>query len=235
VRLGTLKAEWVKLWSLRAPVCAIVATGVATVAGGVLTAQAVAESPRMAVGPVAASMEGVQYARFAVVVLGVLVATSEYSSGLVRWTFAAVPTRLPVLAAKAVLVAGVTAVVGLMTVPVAFLAGQAVLGSRGVGLGDAGVPPALVGAVGQLVGIALLGVAVGTLLRNAAAAVGTVIAAVAILPGLLDTVSADVARFAPGRAGEETMTDAWPAAPILLAWVVAALVGAGYLLRRRDA
>ncbi|MFG1927747.1 hypothetical protein [Cryptosporangium sp. NPDC048952] len=233
--MRALKAEWVKLWSLRAPVWAIVATAVAIVAGGVLTAGAVAESPRMLIGPIAASMEGVQYARFAVGVLGVLVATSEYSSGLVRWTFAAVPTRLPVLAAKALVAGGVTAVVGLVTVPVAFLAAQAVLGPRGVGLGDAGVPTALAGAVGQLVGITLLAVAVGTLLRNAAAAVGAVIAVVAILPGLLDIVSSDVARFAPGRAGETMMSDAWPAAAILLAWVVAALAGAAYLLRRRDA
>jgi ABC-2 type transport system permease protein len=234
-----IRAEWVKLWSLRGPVWAVAAAAVAIVAGGVLTCAAVADSPRMLVGPIAASMEGVQYARFAVGVLGVLVATQEYSSGLVRWTFAAVPARVPVLAAKALVVTAVTTLLAAPTVPVAFLAGQAMLGSSGLPLGAPGAARALVGAVGQLVAIALLGLALGTLLRSAAGAVGTLVLGVAILPGLLDVAPGDLAGFTPGRAGESMMTaehlGALPAAGVLAAWVAVALVGAGLLLRRRDA
>ncbi|GAA0242267.1 ABC transporter permease [Cryptosporangium japonicum] len=225
---GALRSEWVKLWSLRAPVWAVATAGVAVVAGGMLAAGAAPPG----VDPLVARLEGVQYARFAVAVLGVLVATSEYSSGLMRWTFAAVPARWPVLVAKAVVVGGVTALVALVTVPVAVFAG----GPGPVSPGDAGVLTALGGAVGQLVGIAVFALGTGALVRNAAAGIGIVIGAVAILPGLIGTVSADAARFVPGRAGEAMMTDTfWPNAAILLAWAAAGLAGAAYLLRRRDA
>src|SRR5581483_10877031 len=92
--------------------------------------------------PTALSLGGVSLAALAVAVLGVLMAAGEYSTGTIRATLAAVPTRLPVLWAKAVVFAGAVFAAMLVAVSAAFLAGQAVLSARGhthVTLADPGV------------------------------------------------------------------------------------------------
>ena len=94
------------------------------------------------------SLTGVFLAQLAIAVLGVLVITSEYSTGMIRSTFAAVPQRRTVLAAKATVFGAVTLVVGLVSCFVAFFVGQAILSSKDIQahIGDPGVLRAVVGA-----------------------------------------------------------------------------------------
>ena len=92
-------------------------------------------SARADFNPVNQSLIGVNLAELTVGVLGVLVATGEYATGMIRATFAAVPRRLPVLVAKAGVLAAVTFAVCLAAVLITFVGGQALLGSHGISLG----------------------------------------------------------------------------------------------------
>ena len=123
-------------------------------------------------------------------VLGVLVITAEYSTGVIRSTFAAVPKRLPVLWAKAGVLAVVTGVPMLVAVFTAFFTGQAILSGDGTGaaLTDPGVLRAVLGSVGFLAGVALLGLAIGAIVRNTAGAIAALVAILLLLPGLLGLV-----------------------------------------------
>ena len=109
---------------------------------------------------------------------------------MIRSTFAAVPKRLPVLWAKAGVLAVVTGVPMLVAVFTAFFTGQAILSGDGTGaaLTDPGVLRAVLGSVGFLAGVALLGLAIGAIVRNTAGAIAALVAILLLLPGLLGLV-----------------------------------------------
>ncbi|MEV5574595.1 ABC transporter permease [Spirillospora sp. NPDC052269] len=113
----------------------------------------------------------------AVGVLGTLSVTSEYGSGLIGTTFLAVPRRRTVLAAKATVVGAAALVAGLTLSLGIFLTAQRILSGKhlAVGLGDPGALRAVLGAGAFLAVSALIGLAVGTLLRRATAATAAVL------------------------------------------------------------
>lgn len=180
-----------------------------------------------------------------------MVITSEYATGMIRSTLAVVPNRLPVLTAKAVVVAGVTFPVMLLTALAAFFAGQLLIGTGDIttaSIGDPGVLGAIVGTAGYLTGVALMGLAVGTLLRSTAAAISTLFAVVFLLPGLgmlllPESIRDSVLKFFPSTAGESFMSVV--AAPgqlgtgagiaVFVAWVAVPLIAAAVVLKRRNA
>jgi ABC-type transport system involved in multi-copper enzyme maturation permease subunit len=179
-----------------------------------------------------------------------MVITSEYSSGMIRSTLAEVPGRLSVLWAKAAVVAGVTFPVMLLTASAAFFAGQPLIGAGDIvtaSIGDPGVLDAIVGTAGYLTGAALMGLAVGALLRSTAAAISTLFAVIFLLPGLgmllPESIRDSVLRFFPSSAGESFMSVF--AAPgqlgtgagiaVFVAWVAVPLVAAAVALKRRNA
>ena len=118
----------------------------------------------------AVSLSGVQLAQIAVGVLGVLLITSEYATGLIRTTMAAVPRRLPVLWGKAALVVAAIAAVSLPAAFAAFLAGQSIRSRDhlAVALSQPGVVRAVIGSALYLAVIGLVGLGLGGLVRNAA-------------------------------------------------------------------
>lgn len=122
-------------------------------------------------------------------VLGVLTITTEFSSGMIRATFAAVPRRPLVLAAKATVLGAVTLAVGEFTAFAAFLAGQAALQAPAphAALGQPGVLRAvlLAGAYPGL--IALISLGIGALIRHTAGAIGAVVGVLFVLPFLFVT------------------------------------------------
>jgi hypothetical protein len=141
-----LRSEWTKLrtqpsagWTLLSAVILIIGFGI------LYTLLREARPPHgaaiKAFDPTSVSLSGVQLAQIAVGVLGVLLITSEYASGLIRASFAAVPRRLPILWGKAALLAAATIAVSLPTALVTFLAGQSILGRQylAVSLGQSGV------------------------------------------------------------------------------------------------
>jgi hypothetical protein len=199
------------------------------------------------------------------VVIGVMFITAEYRRGLIRTTLAASPRRGRVLAAKAVVLAAVTFVTGLVAVAVVIPVGEHLLHENGNPIYPL---PALTevrvvaGTAALLAVAAVLALAVGTLLRNSAGAITAVIAGIvlpyllAILPGVLPagagewlvrvTPAAAFAvqqvnpQYAQVTAGYSPASGYFPLAPwagfaVLCAWAALALLLATYALRRRDA
>ncbi|GAA0302207.1 ABC transporter permease [Kineococcus aurantiacus] len=195
---GLLRSEWIKFWSVRSVVITMLASVVATVGLGVLFSLAArsalssggAAAAEAGVDPFTFSMMGAQFASLVVAAVGVILIAGEFSTGMIRTSFAAAPGRVGVLLAKAVVLAVNVLVLQGVAVLVAFLLGQAVLDTRGFGisLGDDHVLRALAGTVLTLVGVSLVGLAVGALLRNPAGAIVTVVAALFIVPNLLGLI-----------------------------------------------
>jgi ABC-type transport system involved in multi-copper enzyme maturation permease subunit len=200
-----------------------------------------------------------------VVVIGVMFITAEYRRGMIRTTLAASPRRGRVLGAKAVVLAAVTFAVGLVAAAIVIPLGERLLHANGNP-----IPPVpvltwlqvVVGTAALLAVSAVLGLAVGTLLRRSAGAVTAVIVGI-VLPYLLATVPGILPvgaeqwllRVTPaaGFAVQQTLTQypqvqtvytpgtgyfplaPWAGFAVLCAWAAAAFVLALFLLRRRDA
>ncbi|SDP34305.1 ABC-2 family transporter protein [Nakamurella panacisegetis] len=254
-----VRSEWIKLRSVRSIVITLLASAVVMIGIGVLAASVKAGNLTTAgtnrpgggsglgSDSTGISLAGVQLAQLIVAIVGVLLVTSEYSTGSIRGTLAAVPKRWPVLAAKVAVFGGVTFIVELVAVFIAFFAGQAILGSKGVSLGDAGVLQAVIGAAVYLTGTGLLGVALGFLLRSTASGIAVAVAAFFLLPGILGLFSTriqdDIRPYLPSSAGTSLTSvthsvqylNYWPALLLLVAYVV--VLGGAALLRmiRSDA
>ena len=248
-----LTSEWVKLWSLRSTVWTLLAAVAAMVAVGCLASWAFDANwddldarERATFNPIDPALVGVNLAQLAVGVLGVLLVTGEYATGMIRATLTAVPTRLPVLWAKAGLYAVVTFVLTLLASVAAFLLAQLFLGSRGADLGGAELPGALLGTAGYLTAIGLLAVALGFLLRNTAGGIATLFGLLLVVPPLGLFLPSDwqdrLLPYLPSSAGSAVSTvrpqpdllSPTGGALVLLAWALVPLLVAAVALRRRD-
>ena len=244
-----LAAEWTKLRSLRSTywlllVGAAVTTGLAVLItvglgnGGLTLTGSTFDAAGI-------SLLGVWFGQITFAVVGVLTMTSEYATGSIRTTLAAVPRRGMLLGAKLAAVGLLVLGIGLVVSLAAFLLGQAVLAGqhRAVGLGDHGSAQAVLGAGGYLAAMGLLGVALGALLRHTVAAVLTVLAlglGPALLGGLFPAWFRNhVLAYLPGPAGSRiTATDPAPALGdyiALGAWVAVLALLAFVVIQRRDA
>ncbi|SNT55857.1 hypothetical protein SAMN05421812_109283 [Asanoa hainanensis] len=246
---GVVRAEWTKLLSLRSTWAVLGATAVLTVAFGALVGW---NQARAGDAPtVAGAFLPIDLFSLVLGVFGVLLMTGEFSSGLVRATFAAVPRRLPVLWAKAVTLAAATVPVLAVTCIVALLANQAFAAGDRITLADPGVLRATAGAAAAPLAMGLVGLAIGTLVRHTALAIALFVATLLVLPAILpaalpDDTAGDVLRFVPVAASQAMYAvgpDGGPfdllapgqAALVLAGWVAVLLAAAGFVLRRRDA
>jgi hypothetical protein len=148
-----LRSEWTKLRTQPSAGWSLLSAAVLIIGFGILySLLREARPPHGAAAgafdPAAVSLAGVQLAQIAAGVLGVLLISSEYASGLIRTSFAAVPRRLPVLWGKAGLLAAATVAVSLPAAVAAFLAGQSILGRQhlAVPLSHPGVTRAVLGS-----------------------------------------------------------------------------------------
>jgi ABC-2 type transport system permease protein len=193
---------------------------------------------------------GAQFGIIVVAVLGVVVGAREYSSGLIRTTLAAVPRRWPVLLGKVLVFVALVLPVVLVGVAVAFAGGSAILTAVHVTaptLSTPGVLRALVGTVGYVVGIGVLGVALGVLFRGMAAGIGVLVGGLMFLPTLLLALLphswSEALKYLPSNAGQAiTTTTDDPSllsygagAAVLAAWAALSLAAATWALMRRDA
>jgi ABC-2 type transport system permease protein len=251
-----LRSEWTKLRSLRSTFWALTVTVVLGIGLGAVISAAAAHgyakssvSAKLSWDPTSYSLDGVAIASLAIAVLGVLCISSEYSSGMIRTSLIAVPKRGRVLAAKSLVFAAVTFVVGEATSFTAFFVGQALISGHAptAALGDPGVARAVVGVGLYLTALAVLAVAAGTLLRRPAAAITGLIAVVFVLPTIAQALPASwrnpVGEFWPTQAGGQ-LTSVHTAAHTLQPWtgfgVMCLFVAIVYaiawtLLDRRDA
>ena len=251
---GVVRSEWIKLRSVRSNVITLLAAGAVLIGFGVLfsaLAGGTTNGPFDDASPdsLSTAFAGMDLAQVALGVLGALVVTSEFASGLIRAMFAAVPKRIPVLRAKAATVGAATWIVMTVAAFVTFLAAQAVYAGDGptYALTDDGVLRAVFGVGVYSTGVALMGVALGFILRSTASSVATLIAGLMIVPGLAgllpDSIGDVVTKILPSNAGQ-SFTQLTPSADMLswgaglavfAAWVVGLLALAGWTLRRRDA
>lgn len=197
-------AEWSKLTSLRSPA----AIAVASVAvSGVLTWLAAnASSTDPGFDPMGSLGTGLPLAQVGLLVLGVLIGTGEHSTGTFRSTFTAVPRRLPVLVAQVVVTAAAALVVSVLAVAAAVVGLLPAAGSRGMtlDLAGGGTPELLAGMSVQLVVMALLGLALGALLRRSVPAVVAAVVLVLVLPvALLLASDPGIGGAAPVGAVDE--------------------------------
>ncbi len=253
---AALASEATKLRSVRSTVWTLVVAVVATVGIGALITTArvsrwneLSPRERLTLDPTTISLRGVFLAQLAIGVLGVLVISSEYTTGMIRTTFAAVPHRPLVLFAKAVTFAVVAFVVATAACFAAFLIGQSILAAKhaNVTLSDPGVMRAVVGAGTYLTLVGLLGLGLGTLLRRTAGAIATLFGLVLVLPALTEALPSpwnnDVGKLLPINAGRALFavrpsTDLLSPGQgllVLLATVGVVLALATVALVRRDA
>ena len=187
-----LRAEWVKLRTVRSTFWSLLLlAGVSILFTSVLTGGSSTEggSPgnRGDNDIVLESLAGIFFGQIAAAVLAVLAITSEYSTRMIRTTFAANPRRRTVLAAKAIVMTGVVLTVGLATSAACFQVGQWLLRGNGfnyeggypaVTLADSDALRAVVGSGLYLGMLALFALGVGAIARHTAAAITIVLAAV---------------------------------------------------------
>jgi hypothetical protein len=250
-----LRSEWTKLRTQPAASWCLLAAAILITGFGILySLLRVARPPHgaavSAFDPAAISLSGVQLAQIAAGVLGVLLITSEYGTGLIRTTLAAVPRRLPVLWSKVTLVVAVTVAVCLPAAFAAFLAGQSILARQhlGVSLGGPGVARAVIGGALYLAVAGLIGLGLGALLRSTAGGIAALFGllfglqlAAGFLPGSL---SDDIGKYVPTTAGQAvTMVSPdtasslppWTGLGVMSLYAVVLLAFAALRLRRGDA
>ncbi|MGW1049702.1 ABC transporter permease [Streptomyces sp. NPDC002521] len=252
-----LAAERIKLFSQRSTYVLLALAPVITVCGEWFTCSGVhlvGASAHAAYDPLRGSFNSGTWGFLMVGagMLGVLAMSSEYSSGLIRTTFLAVPNRLRVVLAKAVVVASVTCVVGLITAIASCITAQTILSGDqiGISISQPGVLQGFVASTAILPVCAVIGMAIGTLVRTSAAALFTAVLAPVLLgavPSGSNRLTAALSNSAPQNAWN-TLTSlgtAWdnvgPFPPTALQswtalafWPLLTLLAAVIVVRRRD-
>jgi ABC-2 type transport system permease protein len=252
-----VRSEWMKFRSLRSTLYTLLAAVVLTIGIGALFSAVTASQyhtfsavDKAAFSPISTSLTGISFAVVAFGVLGVLLMSGEYSTGMIRSSLTAVPRRLPVLWGKLAVFAAAIFSVSLVTSFISFFVGQALLSSHHLSVAIT-APDALRSVIGAALYVTvagMIGVALGALFRNTAAGISTFAAVFFVIPpltGLLPaSASARVSQYLPSNAGEAlwggTQGVANPLSPwtgfaVLCGYAVLLIAGAAWRLRRADA
>jgi ABC-2 type transport system permease protein len=253
-----LHAEWTKLRTAPGTVLLLVASVLLTAGVSALAATIVKCPGSCGADTTKISLTGVLLGQAAVATLAVLAMSSEYATGMIRVTLAAMPRRPVLLAAKAAVLTGVVLVTGAVAVGASLLAGRllepgngftAGHGSATLSLAHGPTLRAAAGSVLYLALIALLSLGAATALRDSAAAITVVLGLLYIFPVLGDVIlnpawQHRIERWAPANAGLAIQATRnlrtqpigpWPGLGVLAAWTAVALLAGGLLLRLRDA
>jgi ABC-2 type transport system permease protein len=255
--LDVIRSEWLKLRSVRSTYWTMAVVFVAMVGFGALLSFASVATwdqltpEQQAANPVngaTTALGGALFGQLAMLVIGVLAITSEYSTGGIRSTLVAVPRRNRVVIAKAAVVGLLALVVGTVSAFVAFFVGQLILATKhfDVDIGDPNVLRAVVGTGLYLAGCALFGLGIGLIVRSSGGGITIAIASLFVLPPLLSLIPGSVGdqiqKFLPSNAGQ-VLTDtvsapdrlgAWAGYLVFTLWWIVLLAVGAALLRHRD-
>ena len=244
-----LTSEWIKLRSLRSTMVTLAAS-VAMVVGPGIAFCALHPANTPVGDPTATSLRGVYLAQLAIGVLGVLLITGEYSTGMIKASLTSVPRRLPVLWAKLGVFALVAFVTSTAAAFAAFLGGQAALSAHhlaGASLSDPTVLRAVFGGGLYLTAVGLMGMMLGFIIRNTAGAVSVLLGLLIILPVIAQALPvswfAHIYPYLPSQAGAAIMLvnqiklslAPWPGFAMFAGYTAALATLGAVLLRRRDA
>jgi ABC-2 type transport system permease protein len=256
---GALRSEWTKLRTVRSTGFSVLA--VALIALGLMSLIAWATmkqwphlEPSDRVDLTGHPLEvilvrPVFVSQLVVAVLGVMVISAEYTTGMIRSTLQAQPRRLTVLTAKIAVFAALMLVVGELLSFAAFFVGRPIIASHiPVALGDPGVVRSVLGAGLYLALLGLFALAFGAILRHTAGAITAVLGIVLILSnltGLLpDSWGHHINAWMPTNAGQlimqprpeaDSLLSAWQGLAVFAGWTALLLIVAAGLFARRDA
>ncbi|HWN62069.1 MAG TPA: ABC transporter permease subunit [Streptosporangiaceae bacterium] len=251
---GTLRSELTKIASVRSTYWTLLAQVVASIAWAVLNcAGIVSHGAGSGFNAAEASLTGqVALGELIIVVLGALVITSEYSTGMIRTSLAVMPRRGVLYAAKAIVFAAVTLTISLVTSFVAFFVGQAILSSKhyNTTLGQPGVLRAVLLSAAIVAVFGLLAYGAGAIIRHTAGAITAILGVIFLLPALgqalPNTWFADLERWLPGGGAlspiassappiSDHLFSAWGEFAVFSGYAVVLLVVGAWLFIRRDA
>jgi ABC-2 type transport system permease protein len=254
-QVRVVRAEWTKLRALRSTwwcaliaVVLIVGLGAAIAGSGAPYKISAANS---AAGGVTISLVGILFGQLVFGMLGVLAFSGEYGTGMIRATLAVVPARLPVLWAKLIVLVGLIMPLSLLAAVAEFFTATALESSRGgsaFSLTNPGVLREVVGASLYLTVIAVIGLALGALLRRTAAGLSVFAAVFLVVPLVAAYLPASIKGFAPylpSNAGGDIwgagklfgghQLGPWTGFAVLWGYAVVLIGLAAWQLRRRDA
>jgi ABC-2 type transport system permease protein len=252
-----IRSEATKLRSLRSTRWSLLAAVVAMAGLGPLIAAVqmgrwsqLDPGERLRFDSINSGIGGYHLAQLAVGVLGVLVISGEYSTGMIRSSLMAVPRRLPVLWAKLIVFALVTFGLMLVASLVSFYAVQAIVTQHHVqhSLGDPGALRTVVGTALFLSVLGILCVGLGGMLRNTAGGIATFVALLFVLPGisaiLPSSVNDAISPYLPLNAGTTIASHTfdnshhlspWGGFALFCGYAALAVFAAAVTLKRRDA
>jgi ABC-2 type transport system permease protein len=254
---AVVRSEWIKLRSLRSTRWSLLAAVVSMAGLGALVAAIqmnrwshLEPHERLTYNSLEPAVGGWHLAQLAIGVLGVMIITGEYSTGMIRSTLLAEPRRLPVLWAKLGVYALVTFVLMLVASFVSFFAVQAIVTQHHQQhtLGDPGALRVVIGTALFLTVLGAFSLALGTIVRNTAGGIALFVGLLFVLPGItaiLPAATADaIDPYLPLNAGSGVMTatfenshhlSPWGGFAVFCGYTALAVIGAALTLRRRDA
>jgi len=210
-------SEWTKLASLRSTRWSLLAAVLMTIGFPLLFAAitsarwgSMSPDERLHRHPLDIALAGVNVSQLAIAVLGVLVITGEYSTGMIRSTMLAVPRRLPVLWGKLGVYAVVSLLLMLPCVVVAFAASQAILDRHHIlqiSFSHPGVARSVLGGALYLMLVGVFALAIGAMLRNTAGGIAAFAGIFFVLPPLMNILPTNwnnaVTQYLPSEAGRQ--------------------------------
>jgi len=258
--MSVISAEWTKLRTVSGPSWLLAAAAALTVALGVAADAATGCPANLAcrVDTAKLTLTGVEFSQAIVAIIAVLMISSEYSTGMIGVTFAAMPRRCTVLAVKAAILSGLVLAAGGVGVLLSVLAGRAILPGHGftavrgylpLSLGDGPVLRAAVGSVLYLALVGLMSLGIAAIVRDSAAAIGLALGVLYVFPIVASFIGNPtwqhrLERYTPTNAGlaiqattglRHLPISPWVGLGVLAIWAAVALLGGGALLRLRDA
>jgi len=253
--MGAVRSEITKIRSVRSTYWSLLALVVVTVGFGALASWGAAHNGEHGPGfdPTMRSLGGLYISQLVIAVLGVLVVTSEYSTGMIRTTLMTMPRRGTMIAAKAVVFTVVSLITGLITCFASFFLGQALMSSHHINatLSQPHVLRAVIGGALFLTACGLLAFGIGLLLRHSAGAITTVVGLLFVVSILVNVLpqswQVHVDKWMPALAGGQIWTTVsragqdpplfspWTGFAVLCGYAAIALIAGVLLFRKRDA
>ncbi|NUP48345.1 MAG: ABC transporter permease subunit [Catenulispora sp.] len=255
-----ISSEWLKLRTVRSTFWTLITLFAGSAAVSLLICVAAADQyakDRAAGNPDASPdivLLGLAFVgQIAAYVLGVMTISTEYTTGAIRTSLTAMPRRVEILVAKAILLAVIVFVVGLATAFACFYLGNIPLRAKhvGVDLSDPGVLRGVFGSGLYLAGLAVFGLALGFLLRHTAGAITIGLALIFIIGGLVQLIPGSIGRWLykvmPGNAGGQITQFGernhnadknfapWTGFTVFILEVLVLLIIGAILFERRDA
>jgi ABC-2 type transport system permease protein len=251
---GALRSEFTKIRSVRSTYWTLLAMFVVVVGFGALASTGAAHGPHGPYfDPTRQSLAGLYIGQLIIGVLGVLVISSEYSTGMIRTTLTTNPHRGVMIAAKGVVFTVVALVTSLVTSFVAFFVGQALMSSDHISttIGSPNVLRAVIGGALFLTACGVLAFGLGLLIRHTAGGIGAVTGLLFVVTILVNFLPQSwqnhVDKWVPALAGGQLwmtgpqppgntpMFGPWTSFAILCGYAAIAVAAAVIVFLKRDA